>query len=142
MRLGFLGIIAVAFLGLEMVGMYLIAQEIGLARTVLWLFASFVAGSWVIRRAGAGFLPDLAATLERGHAPFGVIWATGRRFLAGVLLIFPGAISDLIALMLLIWPSPELPPARPTTRDDGVIEGEYRREEEFVERITSTKDRP
>lgn len=142
MRLGFFGIIAVAFLGLEMVGMYLIAQEIGLARTLLWLFASFVAGVWVIRRAGAGFLPDMAASLERGHAPFGVLWITGRRFLAGALLIFPGAISDLIALLLLIWPGPKPPPARSAARDDGVIEGEYRREEEFVERISSNKDRP
>ncbi len=142
MRLGFFGIIAVAFLGLEIVGMYLIAQEIGLPLTLLWLFASFFAGGWVIRRAGAGFLPDLAASLERGHAPFGVLWVTGRRFLAGALLIFPGAISDLIALMLLVWPSPKLPPARPAAGDDGVIEGEYRREDESVERISSTRDRP
>ena len=129
MRLGFVGIIAVAFLALEMVGMYLIAQEIGWMRTVLWLLAAFVSGVWVIRHAGAGFLPNLATSLNKGHAPFGVLWVTGRRFLAGVLLILPGAISDLIALVLLLWPGPKLPPAQGTPRDDGVIEGEFRRED-------------
>lgn len=129
MRLGFAGIIAVAFLALEMVGMYLITREIGLLRTVLWLCAAFLAGVWVIRRTGAGFLPDLAASLNRGHAPFAVLWATGRRFLAGALLILPGAISDLIALILLLWPAPSLPQAPHSARDEGIIEGEFRRED-------------
>lgn len=129
MRLGFVGIIAVAFLALEMVGMYLIAQEIGLIRTILWLLAAFVSGIWVIRHAGAGFLPNLSASLNQGHAPFGVLWVTGRRFLAGVLLILPGAISDLIALVLLLWPARKPPLGRQATRDDGVIEGEFRRED-------------
>lgn len=129
MRLGFFGIIAVAFLALEMVGMYLIAQEIGLMRAGLWLLAAFVSGVWVIRRAGAGFLPNLSTSLNQGHAPFGILWVTGRRFLAGALLIFPGAISDLIALILLTWPSPKPPPVQRAPYDDGVIEGEFRRED-------------
>jgi UPF0716 protein FxsA len=138
MRLGFAGIIAVAFLALEMVGMYLIAGKIGWPSTLLWLIASFFGGSWVIRRAGAGFLPALSASINRGHAPFAILWATGRRFMAGALLILPGAISDVIALGLLLWPGPRLPPARP--RDDGVIEGEFRREEDIVERIPPTRE--
>jgi UPF0716 protein FxsA len=129
MRLGFAGIIAVAFLALEMVGMYLIAGSIGLLSTCLWLFGAFVAGVWVIRQAGAGFLPGLAASANHGHAPFGLLWATGRRFLAGVLLILPGAISDLIALLLLLWPSPKTVPPSAAGPEDGVIEGEFRREE-------------
>ena len=129
MRLGFVGIIAVAFLALEMVGMYRIAQSIGAAPTGLWLIAAVIAGVWVIRRAGAGFLPGLATSLERGHAPFGVIWTTGKRFLAGVLLILPGAIGDLVALVLLLWPAPRIPPARGAPARDDVIEGEFRRED-------------
>lgn len=129
MKLGFVGIIAVAFLALEMVGIYLIGREIGLTQTVLWLLAAFVSGIWVIRQAGAGFLPKLSASLNQGHAPFGILWSTGRRFLAGVLLILPGAISDLIALVLLLWPTAKPPSGRQAARDDGVIEGEFRRED-------------
>jgi UPF0716 protein FxsA len=129
MRLGFVGIIAMAFLALEMVGIYRIFQSIGGAPTFLWLIAAVIAGVGVIRRAGAGFLPALAASLERGHAPFGIIWTTGRRFLAGALLILPGAIGDLVALVLLLWPAPRIPAARRAPAEDGVIEGEFRRED-------------
>jgi UPF0716 protein FxsA len=129
MRLGFAGIIAAAFLALEMVGIYRIAQSIGGAPTFLWLIAAIIAGVWVIRRAGAGLMPGLASSLERGHAPFGVLWTTGRRLLAGALLILPGAISDGIALILLLWPHTPLPPARHAPAENGVIEGEFRRED-------------
>ena len=87
-------------------------------------------------------MPQLTTAMERGHTPFGVLWATGRRFLAGALLMFPGFVSDAIALILLIWPGAALPPTRPAARDDGVIEGEYRREEEIVERISPPERRP
>lgn len=132
MRVGGLGIIAVAFLALEMVGMYLIGQRIGGLETALWLILDVVLGIWVIRHAGAAFLPGLMHGLGQGHPPFAMLWATGRRFLAGVLLILPGALSDLIALVLLLWPSPPAPPAgrRPPGRGpDDVIEGEFRRED-------------
>lgn len=140
MRLGFFGIIAMAFLALEMVWMYLLAQEIGVGGILLWMLAAMVAGVAVIRRAGAGFAPGLLAALQGGHAPFAVVWATGRRFLAGALLIVPGVISDVLALLLLLWPGPKLPPPGPGNRDEGVIEGEYRREEEIVTRIPGGKE--
>ncbi len=129
-----------AFLALEMVGMYLLAQEIGIGGILLWMLAAMVAGVAVIRRAGAGFAPSLLAALQGGHAPFAVVWATGRRFLAGVLLIVPGVISDVLALILLLWPGPKLPPPVGGHRDDGIIEGEYRREEEIVTRIPGGKE--
>lgn len=132
MRLGFVGIIAVAFLALEMLGIVLVGREIGVLATLFWLFAAVIAGSWVIRHAGAGFMARLARGLHQQQAPFGLIWATGRRFMAGVLLILPGPVSDFMALILLLWPSP---PAGPTPRprnvgEDGIIEGEFRREQD------------
>jgi UPF0716 protein FxsA len=93
------------------------------------MLAAMVAGVAVIRRAGAGFAPSLLAALQGGHAPFAVVWATGRRFLAGVLLIVPGVISDVLALLLLLWPAPRIPPARGAPARDDVIEGEFRRED-------------
>jgi hypothetical protein len=118
MRLGFVGIIAMAFLALEMVGIYRIFQSIGGAPTFLWLIAAVIAGVGVIRRAGAGFLPALAASLERGHAPFGIIWTTGRRFLAGGPCSScrePSATSS--PWSCCCGPPPEFPrPAAPRTR--------------------------
>lgn len=132
MRWSWVGIIAVAFLALEMVGMYLIGKQIGGGYVALWLLLAMITGISVIRQAGAGFLPGLQHALHQGHPPLAMLWATGRRFLAGILLILPGAISDLIALVLLLWPSPPVPQpqhnqGRPGA--DGVIEGEFRRED-------------
>lgn len=129
MRLGFFGIIAVAFLALEIVGIYLIGKQVGGLATAIWLLLDGLLGVLVIRRAGADFPARLRDALHRGEAPLGLIWATGRRFLGGALLILPGPFSDLIALPLLLWPSPPTPPARRMAAHDDVIEGEFRREE-------------
>jgi len=51
--------------------------------------------------------------------------------LAGLLLIFPGVISDLFALILLIWPRGQVKPAQ----QSDVIEGEFRREEEVLNKL-------
>lgn len=155
MRLGFVGIIAVAFLALEIVGIALVAGEIGGLRTFLWLLGAALAGGWLIRTAGAGFMPELMQATAGGQDPFSVMWAAGRRFLAGLLLIFPGPITDVLGLLLLLTTGlPRL--SRPTTphrpgsgpraddaraytsrgnqrqgdeEDDNVIEGEFRRED-------------
>jgi UPF0716 protein FxsA len=127
------GIIAVAFLGLEMVGIYLLGQQFGLWRTLLWLLTSFILGVAVLSREGSAFMPRLIATLQQGQAPFASLWHSGRRLLAGLLLMFPGLFSDLIAALLLLWPSPPAPPAAARRSagvgEDGVIEGEFRRED-------------
>jgi UPF0716 family protein affecting phage T7 exclusion len=123
-------IIAVAIPALEMVGIYQIAQRIGWSWTLLWLIAAIWAGAALIRAQHSDLPARLKQALARGETPFGEIWAGGRRLLAGVLLILPGAGSDLLALLLLLWPTRReaLPDA--AKRDEpGVIEGEFRRED-------------
>lgn len=142
MRLGFAGIIAVAIPALEIVGIYLVGSRIGFWPTLLWLLAAVIVGGYVIGQERATFMPRLQQMLAQGQPPFALLWASGRRFLAGVLLILPGPFSDLIALPLLLWPSPKLMPppaaeaggaARSETKPRGVpgdvIEGEFRRED-------------
>jgi UPF0716 protein FxsA len=149
MRLGFVGIIAAAFLALEIVGIALVAAEIGGLRTFLWLLGAAVAGGWLIRSAGAGFMPALMQATADGQDPFSVMWRAGRRFLAGLLLIFPGPITDVLALLLLLGaglPQSAAPASttgpgvgrgqggprsfrRPHPAGDDVIEGEFRRED-------------
>lgn len=117
-------------MGLEMVGIYLVGREIGGLYTLLALLCSLAFGGWVIRHAGTSFLPELARSLQTGHAPLGVLWKTGRKLAAGLLLVFPGFVSDAAALILLIWPgAPTAAPARREGRD-GVIDGEWSRVDE------------
>lgn len=82
------------------------------------------------------FMPRLQQAMAQGQAPFGLLWASGRRFLAGVLLIIPGPFSDFIAVLLLLWPGAKLArvaPVQPQRASPGasgdVIEGDFRRED-------------
>jgi UPF0716 protein FxsA len=149
MRLGFLGIIAAAFLALEIVGIALVGLQIGMLQTFLWLLGAALAGGWLIRSAGAGFMPELMHATAGGQDPFRVMWRAGRRFLAGLLLIFPGAVSDVLAVLLLLTaglprkqaaispgsygPGPDRgarrsPGGQPQGSEEA-IEGEFRRED-------------
>lgn len=130
MRTWFWVIIALGLPALELMGIYLIWQKVG-AWTLLWLAAAMFFGIWLLRREHLDFLPRLTQALLDGHTPFAVLFATARRVLAGLLFIFPGAGSDLLAILLLLLPGGR-PPGRPPMRTesappDGVIEGEYRR---------------
>lgn len=131
----FLAIIALAFPALELAGIYHIWQALG-AWTLLWLAAAVVAGVAVLRRAQAEFLPGIMLAGFEGRSPFAALWHSGRQFLAGALLIFPGAISDAFALILLLWPTGAAPSQRQqrpgygrAAANDDVIEGEWRRED-------------
>ena len=140
MRLAMMGavpwlvaIIAVAIPALEMVGIYQISLWIGWGWTLLWLISAIWAGVALIRAQHSDLPARLKQAVARGEAPFGEIWAGGRRLLAGVLLILPGAGSDLLALLLLLWPTSRSalpdPAVRPPGGEREVIEGEFRRED-------------
>jgi UPF0716 protein FxsA len=123
-------IIAVAVPALEMVGIYQIAQRVGWGLTLLWLIGAAWAGVALIRAQHSDLPTRVKQTLARGESPLGEIWASGRRLLAGVLLILPGAGSDLLALLLLAWPTRrEVLPSAQRHGEPDVIEGEFRREE-------------
>lgn len=131
----FLAIIALAFPALELAGIYQIWQLIG-AWTLLWLAAAVVAGVAVLRRAQAEFLPRMLYAGFEGRTPFAALWHSGRQFLAGGLLIFPGAASDVLALLLLLGslgsrpgPPRQRPGYGPQAANDDVIEGQWRRED-------------
>lgn len=126
MHAWFLTIIALGLPALELVGIVLIWREIG-AWTLAWLSGAALLGFWLLRREHLDFLPRLARAMTDGHTPWAVLFASFRRVLAALLLIFPGAGSDLLALLLLIWPGGRPPRRPPSRRPDEVIEGEYRR---------------
>ena len=81
----------------------------------------------------------LAGALSQGQFSLAAFIDSFRTVLAGLLLIFPGIISDVMALVLLLLPirEPALQQAAmrtprsshgPRFSADGVIEGEFRRE--------------
>lgn len=104
--------------------------------TLAWLAASFFGGLSLIRFERLAFAPRMLFSMQRGESPFRALFASTRLFMAGGLLMFPGLITDAMALALLLYPGTWKRPsiARPAANDE-IIEGEFRRESEsFLEK--------
>ena len=128
-------IAVIAFPVAEALSILWVAGHIGWW-TLAWLAASFLGGMALIRFERLAFAPRMLFSMQRGESPFRALFASTRLFLAGGLLIFPGLITDVIALALLLYPGTwKRPPiARPAANDE-IIEGEFRREpESFLEK--------
>ena len=104
----------------------LVAQKIGWW-LLLWLIGSAIIGINLIREQQFALFGRVMGAVQRGEDPFRAIFASGRIFLAGLLLIFPGVVSDGLAILLLLLPRKRLPPPA----DSDVIEGEFRREDDL-----------
>ena len=115
--------IVLVFPALEIYTMFQLADVIGWW-LLAWLLASALLGSALIKEESMAVFGRLAMTAQKGHSPFVALWQSGRNILAGVLLIFPGVISDAIALVLLLWPGRSVKAGKGPVHDDGVIEGE------------------
>lgn len=61
----------------------------------------------------------------------GMVFDSGRRMLAAVLLLLPGFVSDLFAVFLLLVPNRAMPQAAAATSQTGskTVDGEFRRVE-------------
>jgi UPF0716 protein FxsA len=94
---------------------------------VAWLLVAVVCGVLLIRLEKLVWAVRIAASLRQQRSPLAALLASARTLLVGLLLIFPGVVSDALALLLLVWPLPEGKPLAPDA-EPGVIEGEYRRE--------------
>src|SRR5258705_4796659 len=117
--LGFPLLEAVVFVRLsEVLGWWILA----------WVVLAACAGMALIKEARFAMLARLAAGLAEGRFSIAALTDSARTVLAGLFLIFPGVVSDLIALTLLLLPRSKAVDAG-SIRDMGgsVIEGEYRR---------------
>jgi UPF0716 protein FxsA len=94
-----------------------------------WVVLAACAGMALIKEARFALVARLAAGFAQGRFSIAALTDSLRTVLAGLLLIFPGVVSDLIALTLLLLPGPkavaEPVPARAPRGP--VIEGEFRR---------------
>jgi UPF0716 protein FxsA len=79
-------------------------QAMGFWRLALIVVATAMLGGAVIRRTGLAVLTRARAQLERRRSGFEPLFDGLVHLTAGMLLIFPGLISDAIGLFLLIPP--------------------------------------
>ena len=126
MRLVLIGIL-LGFPLLEAVILVRLTQVFGWWM-LAWVVLAACAGIALIKEARFALLARLAAGVAQGRFSISALTDSARTVLAGLFLIFPGVISDVIALMLLLLPSSramnevaQRPPQR------AFIEGEFRR---------------
>lgn len=105
--------------------MVLLAQKIGWWLLV-WLVGSTLLGITLLREERFAFFGRVMAAAQQGGDPLQAMLTSGRLMLAGMLLVFPGVISDALALLVLIWPRRRM---KPRGHDLEIIEGQFRRED-------------
>jgi UPF0716 protein FxsA len=72
--------------------------------TLAWLVASAVAGAVLLRNERLLFRAKTLAALRGDQPLLRGLLDSGRRILAALLLILPGIVSDVIAMLLLLLP--------------------------------------
>jgi len=126
MRVVLFFVLILAFPVLEAWLLFRLGDRFGIW-VLAWLVLAAVCGALLIRFERLVWAIRLAGSLREQRSPFTALLASARTLVAGLLLIFPGVISDVLALLVLIWPAPRGRPLG-TEGEIEVIEGEYRRE--------------
>jgi len=94
-----------------------------------WVVLAACAGMALIKEARFAMLARLAAGLAQGRFSIVALTDSVRTVVAGLFLIFPGVVSDLIALTLLLLPGPRVATESVVRHSSHgtLIEGEFRR---------------
>lgn len=111
---------------------------------LFYLIAIALLGLRLIREEKHLFSSRMMQSMNEGGSPIKTMFGGARNIIAGILLILPGVITDIIAVILLLIPIKNNPTSsnsqqsssyqsdRFTTEhaaNDDVIEGEFRRED-------------
>lgn len=78
-----------------------VGHFVGVAWTVLLVLAGMALGALLIRRSGESFR-GIAASLGRGQMPSRDVAQTGWTMLGGALFVFPGFVTDLLGLLVIV----------------------------------------
>ncbi|HBA08467.1 MAG TPA: exlusion protein FxsA [Methylotenera mobilis] len=130
-----IGLILLAFPIAEIWLLIELGQEYG-----WWLLVYLVGiallGLRLIRDEKSLFTGRMLQSMRTGDHPIKAIFGSARNIIAGVLLILPGVITDMIAVILLLVPiknnqasNTQSPYQARRAANDDVIEGEFRRED-------------
>jgi UPF0716 protein FxsA len=126
MRFLLIGIL-LGFPLLEAVVMVRLANTLGWW-VLAWMILAACAGMALIKEARFAMLARLAAGLAHGEFPIVALTDSARTVIAGLLLIFPGVVSDLIAITLLLLPRSEtVQQSKHPRASRPVIDAEFRR---------------
>jgi UPF0716 protein FxsA len=146
MRFPLIGLLLLMFPILEIWGLIELASRYG-GWVLFYVVVMAMLGWRLIQDEKLLFAGRMMQNLTRGSSVGGVLFGTAKNMIAGVLLIIPGVITDVFAVILLLIPSTGsarnipggAPPdekkgaqysQRTQVANDDVIEGEFRREDD------------
>jgi UPF0716 protein FxsA len=93
-----------------------------------WVVLAACAGFALLKEARFALVARIGAAISVGRFPIAAFVDSARTVIAGLFLIFPGLISDFIALTLLLLPRSALPEPAPARAFGNVVDGQFRRE--------------
>ncbi len=103
---------------------------------LVYLVGIALLGLRLIRDEKSLFTGRMLQSMRTGDHPIKAIFGSARNIISGVLLILPGVITDMIAVILLLVPiknnqasNTQSPYQARRAANDDVIEGEFRRED-------------
>lgn len=97
-----MGLLLIALPAAEIWGLFYFGSKLGFVNTLFYLLAAAVLGFGLIRAQGLYLLGNFQATLAKGQIPANQIFSSLLVFIAGALLVVPGFLSDVVALLLLL----------------------------------------
>ena len=103
-----MAILVLLFLVLPIVELYVIirvGQEIGALYTIALLLVISVIGAWLAKREGLGVWRRINQQVGDGKVPGAQLVDAFLILFAGALLLTPGFVTDVLAILLLIPPS-------------------------------------
>jgi UPF0716 protein FxsA len=108
-----LPVLIALFIGVPFAEIYLLLQvghAIGVVNTLGLLILISVVGAWLAKREGLGVLRRMQRSIDSGRVPGTELVDGFLILLAGALMLTPGFLTDILAILLL------LPPVRAVVR--------------------------
>lgn len=108
-----LPILIALFIGVPFAEIYVllqVGQAIGAVNTLGLLIVISVVGAWLAKREGLGVLRRMQRSIDSGRVPGTELVDGFLILLAGALMLTPGFLTDILAILLL------LPPVRAVVR--------------------------
>lgn len=97
-------LLVVALVLAEIASLIVVGRGIGVLAALLLVVLAAVLGAAILRRQGGDALRAMQGALQRGRDPRASVLRGGFRLVAALLLIVPGFLGDIVALLLLLPP--------------------------------------
>jgi UPF0716 protein FxsA len=79
-----------------------VGSNIGYPETIALLLVVSIVGAWLVKRAGVGVLGRIREQWDRGVMPTTDLLDGALILIAGTMLLLPGFLTDIVALVLLL----------------------------------------